>query len=468
MNANEKKVIRHNFDYLMKNLIPLEITGILFQENLLSREQFEELDEIQRTTSHKCKRLLLFITAEDSRCTFGGFLKALRHKGVFSFVADKLESDLIADDGNIEETTQGNQDKYSDDENKGKTNDIILETVRKIETHTSTKRRMTMFSHKLKKLPHDGHLEQFHDLRVAIERKYKKFKLDANRPILKRMELADMMFVSLDIGIEAKRLQYQTELGSGDVFEQMQAVIPYTSDPVLSSMTFCARFGSAVSMTTTLDEGLAHLQFAKQHAERVVPGKDTGMVFYIETNLLFQKYAHSPTETLKGELLNTIDKGISQFNEENEGIRRDYLRMFLIKMVYCRLGLGLFGERLENVETTEEDIKTAKGAIDFIESGEIWDGMEKRRMMLFLVGKAEYHRRDGNIDLAMVHATEAEKLARENNWSKELPNISELISELTASPNNKREQYEIQKADQGVGEMIQELLGDDYCEDDPT
>lgn len=183
-------------------------------------------------------------------------------------------------------------------------------------------------------------------------------------------------------------------------------------------------------MREGIDDGLAYIEYAKEHSEYVTPCKDTGMVYYIEVNLLSQKYEKEPSESLKATILKTTEKGIAQFNEENDEVRKDYQRMLMLKMVFCHLGVGLFGKHIEEAKITTNDIESAKKVLDFIETADMWNGMEKRRQMLFYVAKAEYYKHQGNVDLAIMHATDAEELAKGNNWNAELPNIRNLVSEL--------------------------------------
>ena len=203
-------------------------------------------------------------------------------------------------------------------------------------------------------------------------------------------------------------------------------------------------------MESTIDQGLAFLEFAKEHAEYVTPCKDTGMVYYIEVNLLTQKYEKSPSPNLKENILKTVELAIGQFSNENDDIRTDYQRMLMLKMVFCYLGIGLFGKRIENVEATETDKEKAKQCLDFIEKPDIWSGMEKRRKMLFFIAKSEYYRQQDTTELAVIHAKEAEALATENQWKAELPNIQGLLQELGDRNAN---------ADRDMKASLQDLVG---------
>ena len=99
----------------------------------------------------------------------------------------------------------------------------------------------------------------------------------------------------------------------------------------------------------------------------------------------------------------------------------------MLKMVFWYLGIGLFGNKIQTVESNETDKEKAKNCLDFIEKPEVWNGMEKRRKMLFFIVKSEYYRQQKTTELAMVHAVEAEQIARENEWLAELQTLDKLF-----------------------------------------
>lgn len=209
-------------------------------------------------------------------------------------------------------------------------------------------------------------------------------------------------------------------------------------------IVFC-RYGSAISMLESIDVGLGYLQYSKNHAEHVVPCKETGMVFYIEVNLLSQKYEQNPSSEIKKSILKTAELAISQFSGEDENVQKDYQRMLMLKMVFCRLGIGLFGKRINSVKVDDSDREASKNFMDFIEKPNIWEGMEKRRKMLFQIAKSELYRQHNQIDLARMHAREAAEIAEENKWNAELPNIKKLVNELEnhIEPITKKENEDI-------------------------
>ncbi|XP_053389835.1 uncharacterized protein LOC128552793 [Mercenaria mercenaria] len=301
-------------------------------------------------------------------------------------------------------------------------------------------------------------MDKFNDIITAINSRCVMKKLQLGKCVRNYMEMADIKFTALDAQIEARRLKYDTSLTDSEVFVQMEKVIKFTSDPTVSSMTYLARLGSALSMKTTLDNGLVYLQYAREHSERVLPCKDTGMVYYIEINLLSQKYEQNPTEEMKKEVIKTTERAIAQFSNEADDIRKDYERMLMLKMAYCYLGLSLFGKRINDVKVSDGDRQSAKKCNDFIEIPDIWERMESRRKMLYHIAKAEYYRQEMVHDLSLLNAKEAERFAQENKWTAELPNILDLIEVLEA--NSQNDVNDEQLADDIVQRLLEDVADD--------
>lgn len=469
MNEKEKTVLQKVHLSLLSDLSAKDISPYLFQYGMITEEEYEDIEELNETRKKKCQKLLRFITRQNSKCTFEGFVQALRYNDAYSFLAERLEQTLEkvlqTETDPSGDRTEENVAEFPSQE-KHENSDILYEPMRKINVFTKGRKTMSVLAHKLKRLSHDGDMDGFQRVVKAIDTKFRKNKLNGKKNIRDRMELADMRFTSLEAEISAKRVRYDKSVGEGDAFRYMESVIPFTSNPRVSSMTYLARYGSAVAMKNSIDDGLTYVQFAKEHAEYVTPCKDTGMVYYIEVNLLSQKYEKDPTQCLKTTILRTSEQGIAQFNSENDEIRKDYQRMLLLKMVFCYLGVGLFCKKIEKAQTTSSERDEAKKVIDFIETPDVWQGMEKRRKMLFYVAKSEYYKQQGNMDLAKVHAKEAEKLGKENSWMAELPNICDMLMELEKSSSSNSENADSKTADDILSELFEELSDNEENSED--
>ncbi|KAH3833745.1 uncharacterized protein LOC127879248 [Dreissena polymorpha] len=433
MNKQELSAVRKVTPFILDNLDVKDIVPYLWQHDLVSQSVTDELLELNETRRSKCQRFLNYILSVDSKCTFEGLLSALRFKSVHNFIADQLQNECVTTVDSTDDIQEQNVDVHSTkqiDEQPRK--EMLCQNVRKIEI--VTRKNISAVSVKLKRLSHNAQFDTLKNVASKIKRAYYKTRMKQNGKITSKMFLADMHFVSLETLFGMRREQYKNFEDAHDYLQEMNNLIPFTKDPTICSMVYLSRLGSAVAMETqnaqAVDDGLSYLQFAKEHAEHISPGKDTGMVYYIETNLLFEKYETNPSSEMKTKILNTIEIGMSHFAEESEDVKRDLKRQLMIKMAYCYLGLGIFGNRIENVAIENSDVVHAKNVIDCIETSEMWDGMEKRRKMLFYHVKAEYYRQIGNMDLSRMYARQANRLAEKYHWTKELQNTSSLLNGL--------------------------------------
>lgn len=246
MNTLEKAVLQEAHLCLTEDLNAKDVAPYLFQNDMITCEQYEDIDELNETRRTKCKQLLRFITRANSKCTFTGFIQSLRYKGCYTFLADNLNQILekhlkrkeVKTDYSKNEENYVDNDKGYDTSNLS---DIMYEPVRKINVFTKKRKAMSAFAHKLKRLSHNGEYNAFQNIVSVIDAKFKKHKLNTVKKVSDRMELADMRFTSYEAEISARRVQYDRSLGGGDVFRNMESVLPFTTNPRVSSMTYLAR-----------------------------------------------------------------------------------------------------------------------------------------------------------------------------------------------------------------------------------
>ncbi|KAL3841356.1 hypothetical protein ACJMK2_019514 [Sinanodonta woodiana] len=440
MDSLEIKVVRELNVDLVRDLNPPDIASYLLSKGCLTDEQVRDLlcnDTASRKVS--CQRFLLYIVEQ---CPFQIFIDALRYDDTYPFLAESLEERL----------------KYRKEESVVQTQDRdrLFASVGKISIHHKNRRKLAALAHKLKNFSHDGDVDKFRQINERINRRFERYKLRSDRHIKDNMELADMRFVALEAEVSLRRVQYDVSLYESDIFTDMREILPFTTNPTVSSMTYLARYASAKSMMESLEVGLGYLNYAKQHAEMVEPCKETGMVFYIEVNLLSQIYEKNPVPDLKQQILQRTELAISHFNTEEE-FGNDFHRMLLLKKVFCQLGIGLFGKRIVGVEVDIEDMRCAESYLSYLEHPDIWNEMEARRKMLFFIAKSELCRRQGKIDIASMNAERAENLAKKNYWKVELANIVHLIEEL----NSVNSKDVTGKENIDLNDLLDDLLGSD-------
>lgn len=127
--------------------------------------------------------------------------------------------------------------------------DILYDQVRKINIYSRNRGKIAKLAHSLKRLSHEGKMVEFNAVVDAINNKSIMGKLQEKNCVKSCMEVADIKFTALDAQIEARRLKYDTSLHDSEVFAEMESIIKYTSDPIVSSMTYLARYARVLTFT---------------------------------------------------------------------------------------------------------------------------------------------------------------------------------------------------------------------------
>ncbi|XP_067661192.1 uncharacterized protein [Haliotis asinina] len=291
----------------------------------------------------------------------------------------------------------------------------IIQQPRKVAIMNGKKRTLTKLHYHLKLMSHDGKKKEFSDC-VA---KYKaQYRYDA-----------DVMLTLLDAEVESRRLVYDTDLHRGNIFDEMEKLLKTSSHPLAATMMFLARKGSARTMKESLTVGMEMLEDARALAERIEPCKDTGMVLYIQINILLQMYEDNPLLNIKRDIINKIDEAINlHFAESLPLLREDYTRMLYLKLVFCYLGIGLFGNCIDGCVTSEDDLRSAEACLKNIDSQQ--EKFDNRRKMFYYMAKSVLCRKRENQRDALDFASMAEQKATCCGYVKELGPILELSGDL--------------------------------------
>lgn len=234
MNDKERDTLQSLHLTIVEDLDVKEVLPHLFQNKMITFQEYEEFEQLKEGRASKCRKLLRTIVRPESNCTFEGFLQALRYNDAYSFLAEKLEETLA-------ETLRKSAETSNENTNT-KTTDIVYEPVRKINVFTNKRKIISTLSHKLVELSRDGDINKFKDVVTAVNTKFKNNKLNMLTNVRDRMHLADITFASIEAEISAKRVKFVKTVSEGDMFRDMESVIPFTSNPRVSSMSYLARF----------------------------------------------------------------------------------------------------------------------------------------------------------------------------------------------------------------------------------
>lgn len=143
----------------------------------------------------------------------------------------------VVNDSHLEDT-QNNQNRKETDNSKTRLEpDVkIPRSVGKINMSSRKQRQIYRLGHALKRLIHEGNMDEFNKLVRDINDKLKLRKCVGSQ-----MEISDIRFTALDAQIESRRLKYDTSLTENEILVQMEREIKFTSNPRVGSMVYLAR-----------------------------------------------------------------------------------------------------------------------------------------------------------------------------------------------------------------------------------
>lgn len=410
MNECEKKALQNCHCDLVEIIEPLELRAFLYSEGVLPNPTFLG-DDLVRT-----RRAEKFIEYISEHCPFSVFLESLLKDDAYDFLAEKLQKEL---------------DKVL---NEGSINQCVHYELKE-SLFTPERARTISFRHELKRYSMTGDAEAFHRRSKSITDRWNAIPkaeifLDNNQ------ELADMYFMVLDATMERRRILYDKTLYKDkELFDTMQHMSLYTSSATLPSVMYLARFGSALLMAgRPVQEALSYVEQAKQRLQTLPACRESGVVLYIEYNMLIsQKYEANPSLEMKNRLLDIGKESIDHFCREQETIGKDFRRMVLIKQSLLLLGIGLFMNNLDGVVVTENDRKQAETILKEIRKDENWSRMENRWHVAYYVANSKLLGLRGQTEESLADMQKAEKHAMEGQFKKELVSIKHSLRYLSGT-----------------------------------
>ncbi|XP_046357230.2 uncharacterized protein LOC124135748 [Haliotis rufescens] len=430
MNEQEKRALQHLTCDFVETLDPkYHVIDFLYSKEQLTHLEYEELLGITNRAT-QCRDLLGIVRR---KCSMDVFLSSLCLNNGYTFLADKIKEVLRQLE--LEQVTNGrctrprkrrrtsqrdvDEDEYEVKEEDGTSSNKnicpMCKCPARINTMTKKKRILTKMQQHLKFLCMEGNSTKHETFLGQLASKWKND--------------ADVQFVILDARARNMRVSSPDVSGDTDYFKEMASLIPFTSDPTSSSMIFLARKASVFDVKGRAKDGLTVLGYAKTHADRVVPCRDTGLVIYMEINLLLKEYELEPTEDMKNQIIERIKEAIEvHFSQEEDDVKEDCSRMLYVKMACFYLGIGLMGNKIAGFRTTVRDRKAAECVLDRVEA--TWQNMDARRKMFFYLAKAVLSQETGQMERALHFGEIAKQMGEIGQFKRELQNIDPLTRDL--------------------------------------
>ncbi|ESP00075.1 hypothetical protein LOTGIDRAFT_158307 [Lottia gigantea] len=413
MNQTEKDAIYSIFCELTKDVQPKYILAPLIQYRVVTHEDLGGLDVQNYLSTSRSEQILVKMI---ETCSLETFVNILRHENIYDHLVELVFATISQSKG----TENTNGVNY---QNAG-----VPSQLSRINIYTGSRKKVKRVAHLLKRLIHFGKAEEFQKNVNKIESKWNFMKNNPRVTNVQKAEVADLLFSALDCQLANMRIKNDPGMYNHQFFKEMVAIIPYTSNPILSSMSYTARFGATVILEEPLDHGLAHLMTAKMHSEMIVPCKEAGMVYYQEIDILVRKYEIETNDVMKQDMLSRCRLALNQFDEETSAVKEDFTRMLFLRMANIYLGINVFGSVIAHVQISDGDLREAENCLKMVKS--TWNGMDTRRKMFYYIAKAVLNQNRNRPDIALVKSKLALELANQGKFLNEKPSIEILIQKF--------------------------------------
>ena len=150
------------------------------------------------------------------------------------------------------------------------------------------------------------------------------------------------------------------------------------------------------------------------------PCLEIANMIYIDVYFKLWQFEHYPNRKLQKELIFAGYKGLWALAEEDEDTRKLWTRMFLLRMVFCLLGIGNKANLVENYTPSENNILDAEKFLEAISL----EGIETRRAMFYWMAKSRLFEMQNLGEDCIRSIENAVQLAKKGHF-KELKNIED-------------------------------------------
>lgn len=246
------------------------------------------------------------------------------------------------------------------------------------------KKSIHLYFKNLKRLVHNA---QFKDPRSFFRKQARLLQnqIQHERAESKRQFLSDKYIALLGAEIDAIAITYDVTLPDQDIFTELKSLAVNSTDASISEVVFFGRKANALAIAKKFSEGEDMVKQAHCCANFTGPCLEIANMIYIDVYFKLWQFEQTPTTELKESLLYEGSKGLWALSEEEEEIRNLWKRMFLLRMIFCLVGLSNKGGCISGCVICEEDVDRAERYMNEIDLKDI----EARREMMYYIAKAD-------------------------------------------------------------------------------
>ncbi|XP_071164866.1 uncharacterized protein [Mytilus edulis] len=234
-----------------------------------------------------------------------------------------------------------------------------------------------------------------------------------------KTEIADKYAACLLAEIDSHLMLYTKNGFLSGLMIELKRLIPNTTNSSITHLSYQSRLAIRYALEGKHDDEEEHLQSAICTSLLVGRCVEISNLLYIYAFNLLCRYEKYPTKNLRDKVIHIAELGLQSVDEEDELIREFWMRLFIIRIVYCLLGLSFRGDPISGITIDKQSLRRAK--LMLAELDRLWERIESRRKIMYYVAKArvaELERNVGYIDTVSLFLNMAIKIGEEGEYGE--------------------------------------------------
>lgn len=286
--------------------------------------------------------------------------------------------------------------------------DLSKNRVSVISRSHSINRNVHSYFWKLKQMIHDA---MFSNPRNALRRMSNSHieKMNAETDISRKQQLADKCVAILAAEIYSfyDSQSFDLELSQEDMVNEINKLASLTSNEQVTNIVVCGRMANISAFSGEHDFAEQMLVSARASACQIGHCTEFINLLYIEVYVKLWQFEETPTADVRESLMMWGRLGLDHLMEEDEDARKFWKRMFMLRMVYCLLGIG---NRANVISSFVKDHKSIVEAQKLLaEFDQVWTGIDTRREMFYCVARSRLCEYLDHIEEALLYIGRAKK-----------------------------------------------------------
>lgn len=210
----------------------------------------------------------------------------------------------------------------------------------------------------------------------------------------------------------------------GGAFSDIEEVLDRSSNPGISRVLLYGRKADVLSSLGRQEEGRCMLKEGFTYANATDTCIESVDMVYKSVVFRLSELEEDPSNLLlKEQLLAEASRGLHELNEENEDVKTFWKRLFVLRMIYCHLGIGKRCRIFPNFEISKQSLMEAERLLSL----DSLEDLEHRRQMMYGVARARLQELQGDLSSAVETLSRVLEIAKEGKYT-EMPMISDYLS----------------------------------------